>query len=63
MKKIIVLPTGEWAEVSASNPAVVIRLKNKQFKKLTKLSPSPAAIQELKRFDTDIKTWFKEQEA
>ena len=59
----MILPTGDWAEVSASNPAVVIELKNKQFKKFAKLSISSEAIKELRHPGTDIKDWLEEFES
>ena len=63
MKRILVLPTGEWAELNQDNQAAVIGLSEEQLNKITTLNPSASAMKTLMIAETDINAWFAELES
>ena len=63
MKMILILPTGEWAEINQNNQAAVVGLSEEQLSKINMLSPSTSAMQALMVDNVDIDAWFKELEA
>jgi hypothetical protein len=60
MRKIAILPTGEWASVVHEDDVTFVDVTQEQYIKLIDVYPSQNAMLALTLEGTDKEAWFKE---